>query len=67
MEKLDSVWMIVDMSGNVWYSPPATNAADAWDNARQWEQWCKGGQCIIGWTEEMKLCGYRAKKVEISI
>jgi hypothetical protein len=62
---LDRVWMLCHPTIGLWYSPPASNAPDAWSNARQWEQYLSGGQPTIGWYEEMRMKGWRAKQVEI--
>ncbi len=67
---MDRVYMLVrpakgDVPASVWYSPPARNTSDCWRNAEEWEQWCRGGACIVGWREDMKRKGYRAQQARI--
>ncbi len=63
----DKVWMLVHPKKGFWYSPPATSAKEAWDNARQWEQWILGGRSVHGWREEMFEEGWRAKPVTLAL
>ena len=63
---IDRVWMLVNVKdGGVWYSPPATNAADCWKNALKWECATSGVSPSPEWYEIKRLAGWRARKVEI--
>lgn len=59
-------WMICHPKMGVWFSPPASNAKDAWDNCRDWEMFMQGGRPVKEVIAEMKCEGWRAKRVEIS-
>lgn len=61
-----SFYMLVQRgTGNLWYSPPATNRQECWDKARQWEQLCRGGASVVGWEDEMREKGWRSMKMEV--
>ena len=66
MIKVAYAWVICNPdTSQVWFSPPASNASDAWAVAEQWEQWMQGGRDISGWKEHMKDCGWKATRAQI--
>lgn len=67
MTAIYKVWMIVHPTKGFWYSPPASNATEAWSNAKDWEQFLAGGQFTTDWIEDKKREGWRAKEVNIAL
>ena len=64
--RTDSVWMLWHPSKGFWYSPPATNAADAWDKARLWENAeTATRQSSKAWKASMRAQGWATKKVRL--
>ncbi len=60
MARIDTVYVIAK-ADSLWYSPPATTAAQAWANFEMWER----VNLSMMTRAQAKEKGYRARRVEV--
>lgn len=59
------MWMLMNKHNNaIWFSPPASSAAQTWENAKLWEQVITPQKDVSHWVSDMKRMGWKAKRIK---